>query len=243
VDALALSHFEHPENEYPVLNEWYELLSCGFRVPLVGGVTKNSNCDNIGEVRTYARLLQGQEFNYAHWIEAVRAGRTFVTSGPFLNLTVNGQGPGSDVDLPEQQATVHVRAEARSLVPFEKVEVVVNGSTVGVEDVGVSRTAVFEGDLPIPLGGWLTARCLGGYEDVRADHVGAQTSPVYATVGGVTPRPDLAVLAKLTDHLDHMLEWVRSRGRFENDAQRDRLAGIFLSAKEELERRAKRELR
>jgi hypothetical protein len=217
------------------------LLSCGFRVPLVSGFTKASNSDIIGETRTYARLLTGQEFTYGNWIDAVRAGRTFVTSGPLLILTANGQEPGSVLDLQDHESTVHVRAEARSLVPFTRVEVVANGSIVAAADAIGSPPTIVEADVPIPAGGWLAARCIGPYDDFRTDHVGAQSSPIYVTVRGVVPRPDAGSRAKLAEHLDHMLEWVRSKGRFENNQQRERLADIFLAAKTELARRAKSE--
>jgi hypothetical protein len=238
VDALALCSFEHPENQHPVLAEWYDLLACGFRVPVVSGVSKRSNSDNLGEVRTYAQLLPGQEFNYRNWIESVRAGRTFVTSGPLLNLAVNEQGPGSVVDLGDATPKVHVRAEARSPVVFDRLEVAANGSMIASADADFSRYAIVETDVPIAVGGWLAARCIGPYDHHRADHVGAQTSPIYVTVRGEAPRPNAASVRRLVDHLDHVLEWVRSKGRFENDQQRDRLAGIFRAAKEELARRA-----
>ena len=45
---------------------------------------KASNQELLGRPRTYARLPAGTAWSYASWIEAVRAGRTFVTLGPLL---------------------------------------------------------------------------------------------------------------------------------------------------------------
>jgi hypothetical protein len=201
-------------------------------------VTKGSNGDNIGETRTYAQLRAGQEFNYKNWIDAVRAGRTFVTSGPLLTISANGEVPGSVLDVTDEPPSVHVRADARSYVRFERLEVVANGATVASSECSGSTEASIEADVPIPDGGWLAARCIGDYDAHRADHVGAQTSPIYVTIRGQARHANAVIVAKLTQHLNRMLEWIGSNGRFENDEQRNRLAGIFLAAKEELTKRA-----
>src|SRR5262249_54309130 len=73
------------------LDLWYRLLTCGARLALVGGSGKDSNAVALGAVRTYARLAPGEAFGYGAWIEAVRVGRTFVTTGPLLTLEV-GEG-------------------------------------------------------------------------------------------------------------------------------------------------------
>ena len=56
-----------------------------FRVP-AGRRQRETESNRVllGSPRTYARLQAGQEFTYKAWIEAVRAGRTFVTNGPLL---------------------------------------------------------------------------------------------------------------------------------------------------------------
>src|SRR5262249_59262512 len=74
VDAFEIDFFE--DSPFDVLSDWYVLLNCGFRVPLVGGSGKDSNGVALGRMRTYARLRSGEEFSYKNWIETVRAGRT-----------------------------------------------------------------------------------------------------------------------------------------------------------------------
>src|SRR5262249_22267489 len=82
--------------------DWYTLLNAGLRVPLLGASRKKANTTALGCVRTYARLNPGETFTYKNWIEAVRAGRTFATNGPLLFFTINGQEPGSTIDLPAE---------------------------------------------------------------------------------------------------------------------------------------------
>src|SRR5262249_22045322 len=196
------------------------------------------NLDVLGHPRTYARLEPGQEFTYQNWIEAVRAGRTFVTNGPFLFLTVNGQDPGSVIDLSEPAETVRVRAQVKSLSPLCRLEVVANNQVVaGTEPAGSPASALIESDVSLPSGGWVLARCWGEYDDAMEQWVAAITSPVSIQVGGRSPKGDPAIVTKFIRHLDTMLEWVNHEARCETDQQRQHLAGIFESAREVLRRR------
>jgi hypothetical protein len=244
INALEIGDFENPDIDAEavqpsVLRRWYALLTCDLRVPLVAGSCKASNLDLVGRPRTYAHLEPGQEFNYRTWIEAVRAGRTFVTNGPLLSFTVDGQGPGSVLELSSPTQPVRARADAQSLVPFAHLEVVANGTVIGRADAaGEPASATLEAEVTLPSGGWLVARCWGDYDDAMEEWVAAITSPVYLTVAGQRPRTDPATLVPLFDQLDRMVEWVNREGRFENDQQRQRLAGVFESAREALLRKA-----
>jgi hypothetical protein len=244
VDALQMGDFENPDadtnfQQESVLKEWYQLLDCGFRLPLVGGSDKEDNLGVLGNPRTYAHLAPGQEFTYQNWIEAVRAGRTFVTNGPMIALTVNGHEPGAVIDLPSASQTVHIRAEAKSWVPLDFFEVVANHSVVRrAAGSGSPTTSVIEMEVNLPASAWLVARCWATYDHAAEQWVGAQTSPVYVHVDGKPLRAKAETIARLTGQLEQMLDWVRREGRFESDRQRDRLTGIFESAREVLDRRA-----
>jgi hypothetical protein len=231
IDAVEVQQLSRCRDEH---NDWYRLLNCGFRVPLVGASRKASNQAVAGSVRTYARLGTGEALSYKGWIEAVRAGRTSVTSGPLLSFTVNGLDSGATIEA----ATVQVRAEARSIVPFTRLELVANGQVVaGVEASGSPASALLEGTFEMPASGWLAARCLGqpvhgGYDaDVE---LAAHASPVYVQVPGKPQPADPFTLAYLTEQLDRMLTWVKNEARCENDRQRADLANIFQSARQAL---------
>jgi hypothetical protein len=238
VDALGIEGSPGPA--VAIVGEWYRLLNAGLHVPLVGGSRKRSNRVPLGSVRTYARLPEGAAFTYRNWVEAVRAGRTFVTSGPLLSFTANGQGPGATLDLPAQ-APIRVEAEARSLIPFGRLEVVANGTVVATAPAeGAASDAVLETELTLPEGGWLAARCQGP-EPLANYPQGlwgyAHTSPVTVRVGGRPPKTDPTAVAGLISHLERMLAWVEREAHCETDKQREHLAGIFRSARDELARR------
>ena len=54
----------------------------------------------VGLSRTYARLPEGQEFDYDNWCKAVASGRTFASSGPIIRLSVDGHDIGEPMQIP-----------------------------------------------------------------------------------------------------------------------------------------------
>jgi hypothetical protein len=238
LDALQQSEFENPEadaelGQTSILQEWHRLLDCGFRIPLVGGSDKQCNLDILGAPRTYARLGLGEEFTYRNWIEAVRAGRTFVTNGPLLLFTVNGQDPGAVIHLTSADETIRVQAAVQSQVPLRRLEVVANNKVVaGVAPSDSPTTALVEADVLLPRGGWVMARCWGEYDDRMEQWFAAQTSPVYVQVGSRTPYMDPTALAEVLAWLDGMTIWLSTEARCQNDQQRQRFAEIFQGARD-----------
>jgi hypothetical protein len=260
IDALEFDEVWELNSE--LVKEYYSFLNLGFRLPLVGGSGKLTNQQLLGGWRTYARLQPGEEFNYKNWIEAVRAGRTFATKGALLILTVNGQDPGAVINLESSDQTVHLQAGARRAFPPDRLELIVNGKVVSESSAGVARPERREGreelstqstpfedsgrathptelemDIPMPVGGWIAAAYWGCEDNQAGFKLLAHTSPVYVQVPGRPPPPDVEAGQKLLRHFDEMLEWVRTQARVENEEQRQRLAGIFESAKKEITRR------
>src|SRR5262249_34054246 len=104
---------------------------------------------------------------------------------------------------------------------------------------GDPPTAVLEAEVPIDSCGWLAARCHGDHlmHHQPEQRVFAHTSPVYITVPGQKPRLDADARARLTGHLDRMLDWVRREARCPTEKHRATWENIFTAARSELERR------
>ncbi|HYT95474.1 MAG TPA: CehA/McbA family metallohydrolase [Gemmataceae bacterium] len=214
------------------VGDWYALLNCGFRLPLLGGSVREFVTTPLGAVRTYVRLQAGQEFGYKAWIEAVRAGRTFLTEGPLLRLTANDQEPGSVHTFPGL-ASLKVRAEARSLIPFDRLELLVGGMVVAsTTPTGTPTTASLDEEVTFGESGWLAARCWR--DDPKLPRATAQTSPVYVTIAGEPIRRDLGTVNALLGHLDRMVRWVAEEAQCDTEEARARLAGIFQNARQVL---------
>ena len=77
---------------------WYDILNLGHRVTPTAGTDYPCADQNIaGHERFYTRV--DGELTYAKWLAAVRAGHTFVTTGPILTLTVAGRDIGAELVL------------------------------------------------------------------------------------------------------------------------------------------------
>lgn len=228
VDAFEIEFYE--DSPFDVLSDWYTLLGAGLRVPLVGSSGKDCNALALGAMRTYARIQPLEVFGYRAWIEAVRAGRTFATNGPLLSFTVNGFDPGATVDLPAGTQTVRVHATARSVVPFDRVEVIVNGT------VAATAPAAVDADVLVPDGGWVAVRCLGTRllpHRPAPQRVFAHTSPVHVTREGRSRPRDTQAVARLAGELERLQQWAEQQARC-TDRQREHLVEIFRSARQRL---------
>ncbi len=70
-------------DEYFSEQVWYRTLNLGFRVPASAGsdaMTDYWRHPAIGTVRVYVKT--GSPLDYGAWIQGLREGRSFVTSGP-----------------------------------------------------------------------------------------------------------------------------------------------------------------
>jgi len=189
-DALEMRYFTVPASG-PLdgynLSEYYRYLNCGYRVACVGGTDKMSAGMPVGGVRTYARLDPNRAFNFENWGDAVRGGRTFSTSGPLIELKVEGKDVGSEIKLTGGAGTVEVRAAAECCWPMHRLEVVVNGQVAAFTTVkkGAHRLELNE-KVKIKGSCWIAARC---GSTLQVQHcwpmfLAAHTSPIYVVVPG-----------------------------------------------------------
>ncbi len=159
---------------------YYRFLNSGFHIGLTNGSDHPARV--VGCARAYVRVPG--PFSYAAWLDGVRRGRTFTTSGPLLFLAVNGRGPGETLDLSPGQR-VHVRARAVSRFPLGTVEIVANGEVVKSVRTD-AREAVLSLDLPADRSRWFCLRASRSgrsYDALSGPDIG-HTSAVYTRVEG-----------------------------------------------------------
>ncbi len=185
LEMIDFNHFEHLE--------YYRYLNGGYRLPLVAGTDKMEATIPVGMYRTYAQLEE--ELSLDAWLRAVRAGRTFATSGPILTFNVDGLGPGAAIARPVG-SRVTVQATARSIFPIHSLQIIQGGDVVAEHEVtgGTHRLQIDE-EIEVSAHGWLAARCAGpnyGPGTRHFDHdrrpVMAHTSPVYLDTGVRRPQ-------------------------------------------------------
>lgn len=171
--------------------EYYRYLNGGYRLPLVGGTDKMSSDVPVGLYRTYVQIPPDEEFTYQNWCRNLRAGRTFLSGGPLISLSVDGHPIGDTVQLPRGGGLVEVEARVDSIFPLHGLQLVQAGRVVGsTESAEGARTLVLRERLRITDHTWLAARAGGSnyfnavrHRDVWGRGAMAHTSPIYVAVG------------------------------------------------------------
>ena len=150
-----------------------------------------SNEVPVGMYRTYAYIPDDQEFSYDSWCESVAQGRTFLSGGPILRFTADGQNIGDTLQL-SRAGTVEVEATAESVLPIHTLEIVQEGRVVASTEApdGARRLELKE-KIKVDGHSWLAARCSGPnyydsvpHHDVWSREIFAHTSPIYVACGG-----------------------------------------------------------
>jgi peptidoglycan/xylan/chitin deacetylase (PgdA/CDA1 family) len=173
---------------------YYALLDCGFRLSPTAGTANGVHPVPLGFSRVYVHLPSG--FSYAAWIKGLKAGRSFVSTGPMLFATVNGEAAGYDFTRPAQ-ATDHMRfsinGEAVSAEPVDRIEVIVNGEVVRTLHPAARRGHAgaqeyrFDETVQLESSGWIAVRC---WEERGAGRFRfAHTAPWFVEVKGRPLRP------------------------------------------------------
>lgn len=170
------------------LDHYYHFLDLGFKLTATAG-SDFPWCgigpgwtSRIGDARFYTYL--GDDFSFDSWRASLHAGHTFVSSGPVIDLKVNGKIPGDELDVtPGSRLTITATASGHAeQVPLERLEIVAHGKvieSVASGDPGqTTEQLTIEMELPVEHGVWIAARARAGPQQA------AHTTPVYVMVDG-----------------------------------------------------------
>lgn len=180
VDGFELLHFSSATGS---ARAYRRLIGAGNRLAAVAGTDSMLTftrqrmemvASPIGWERTYARV-EGP-LTAAAYADAVRRGRTFATTGPFLELLVEGRGPGETLDLMPGE---RVRVTARAIGP--EVERLTLLTADG--ELASSTGSEVSAELTVRWPTYVVAVADGGaHPRSLFTHVYAHTSPVYLDV-------------------------------------------------------------
>ncbi len=169
---------------------WYGLLNAGFVVNPSGGTDHMADLHRsmaVGSTRAYVQAGDGP-LTWPRYLAALTAGRSFVSTGPLVTLTVDGQSPG---DVVTGDRLVPFTLRVASAVPVDTMAIMVNGRVAwrapGTIDSAGVRT--YTGRLRIPRGGWVAARVVGPPVTrwpAMAEFAFAHTAPLWIGVRGST---------------------------------------------------------
>jgi hypothetical protein len=209
---------------------YYRYLNAGFRLPIGAGTDKMGDDIPVGSNRLYVRPVG--EPNYGGWLAGLKAGNGFVTNGPMLTFAVDGHSSGETVRFTGTR-TVKARATAKSILPFQGLEIVVNGERAGVKNVtnrgrpGPDGLYTVELDAEVDLKGssWLAARVAespGSRSRIlpRGLTVFAHTNPVYFLQDGKKVR-ELASIRYLQKYVQGSIYWLNTAARFRSPEEKE----------------------
>lgn len=187
------------------LDDYYDFLNLGYKLTASAGSDLPWG-NTLGEVRMY--VYTGKPFSADAWFAAMKAGRTFVTNGPMLELTVNNAIPGDDLNL-TPNASFHVRARAwapASIGSPKTLELLAHGEVIrsAKSDNPDVQELKIDADLKAGASQWIAARVTA--------HNGAlaHTSPVYVMVDGRS-FGNQKEMAKLVEKRLQVLDFITSR--------------------------------
>lgn len=213
-----MTHTSIPED----LTLWYSLLNCNFNIPVCAGTDRIEATNPIGHQRVY--VMPDQPLTYESFMEALKKGRSFVTNGPMLQLEVNGFEPGSQIDI-EQPTSIEIVAKAWSQLPFDRLEILVNGEVVSTVNSTQGGTAASERIEYLVKGStWVAARCMGmPNKELFYTHPVFAHSSVVLIKNQNQPIRDPKSARLLRDILLRLGTWAESEAYFQNENERSQV--------------------
>ena len=180
---------------------WHEFLNLGIPIAMSAGSDVMNDFYRtmaVGATRVYVKpegALTEQSF-----LDALKKGRSFVSNGPQLLFSINDNEVGGVVTSKKSKAGWLLNVY--SPVPYEKVEIFVNGKVVWTKKSKGSHSETYKGSIEIPEGGWATARVSGGKSDwpMMDSYPFAESSPIwFYEIGSTSANSKIEAARKLLE--------------------------------------------
>lgn len=177
---------------------YYDILECGIRLPPSAGSASGVLPNPVGYNRVYVHL--DGPLTWHTWWEGLRAGRSFVTNGPMLIITANGELPGH-VFRSKKPIDIDLTAEFHTLDTVPWFEVVHDGQVVRRVPYAEWIATKSLGTVRFDRSGWLLVRAIA---DNAKTFRFASSAPFYVEVGRNPTRVSRSAAQRF-------LDWERER--------------------------------
>jgi hypothetical protein len=205
---------------------YYHVLNCGLRLPPSAGSASGVLPNPVGYNRVYVHL--DEPFTRDAWFKGLSRGRCFVTNGPLLLVTADGQDPGTTIKLESGETRpLLINIKLTSQDPISQVEFIKNGNVSHTikcsDDLTQRHTFRFSVDEPC----WFLVRAIAEVKDTFRF---ATTAPWFVEEGDV----EHCISRRSTQFF---LDWVNERierveANLENEAERQQVLVWHLKARE-----------
>lgn len=163
---------------------WYKLLNCGLRIPAAAGTDAMANYASlrgpVGLNRVYVKADEALDANLFE--TKLKAGKSFVTNGPIVGLTIENAQPGERIDINPKGQSLSYAGFLRSNVSVDHVEIIWNGEVVATHSLkGPAKSADLKGTIKVNGSGWILLRAWSkeAHPDLPDLYPYASTNPIY----------------------------------------------------------------
>ena len=218
-----------PQGSYQ--DSFYRYLNLGMKVPFSTG----TDWFLYDFSRVYVPLTG--ELTAESWLSKLRAGKSYITNGTFLEFEVDGKSLGDTIALSGPR-TLEVQGRAVGRNDFQGLQVIHNG-----RQIHQTKTRSQEGHfsaecrftLSVEGSGWLALRIpLEAGKNELDKPLFAHTSPVYLQVDGKPVfRPEVA--RDLIQEMKDNLKTIRSKGKFDTAEEMNAVLRVHQDAIENLQ--------
>ncbi|MCA9229763.1 MAG: CehA/McbA family metallohydrolase [Planctomycetales bacterium] len=213
-------------NGYWTQEIYYHLLNCGLRLPPSAGSASGVLPNPVGYNRVYVHL--DQPLTSDSWFHGLSRGRCFVTNGPLLLTTADGQPPGTEFQLaPGESRLIRLDIQLTSEDPVSTIEVIQNGHLLKSLPCSDAMTQQHTVTISTSEPGWFIVRAI---TDVESTFRFASTAPWFVEVGKVEHRISRRSSQFFLDWVNERIE--RVQANLENESERDQVLVWHLMAQE-----------
>lgn len=202
-------------NSDAVINAYYRLLNCGFKLALAAGTDFPCNADEpLGTLLTYVKV--DDQLTYGKWIDGIKKGNTVVSRNghnEFLELTINDKAqPGDEIKLAAgDTAGIQVKWSATKQLSGS-IEIISNGKVIATlhGTVKPGEPIVFNTSASFSKSSWICARRMD--KDGHETH----TSPVYISVNNQPIRASALDAKLFIRWIDNILKNIEPGAKWHN---------------------------
>lgn len=202
---------------------YYRYLNLGMKVPFSTGTD--------WFIYDFSRVyvpLEG-ELTARRWLLELARGRSYITNGPFLELTAGGKQIGDTIAArPNDELKITARALGRA--DFHGLELIHNGKIiehVHCDEQAGHRVAELDYALKVTEPGWIAARIpLEAGQNEFGKPLFAHTSPIYIELDGQRIfQPEVA--QGLIAEMEKSIEAIKAQGRFADAAEENAVISVY----------------
>ena len=202
---------------------YYRYMNLGIKAPFSTG----TDWHVFDFSRAYTKV--SGKLSVENWLEALEAGKSFITNGPFFEFEVQGRDIGETIKL-DKSGKLKVKGKAIGRIDFEKLELVFNGQVVHTlcsKKVGGHYEAEMEYDLNVTEPGWAAIRInAGDKNNDMGKPLFGHTSAVYIELAGKKVfKRETAKL--LIEDMKKSIEVIKEHSKFADDTQRENVLDIY----------------